>query len=104
VWSRSRALSELSKTIATSAIPTGFRFPPPAKMTSIISFARRELGRCSPSTHFIASMTFDFPQPLGPTIAVMPGSRRISVFRANDLKPSSWILLILIERCPRRHP
>ncbi len=32
---------------------------------------------------------FVLPEPLGPTIAVTPPSNRISVVRANVLKPSS---------------
>jgi hypothetical protein len=41
-------------------------------MTSFISPPRRFFTFCSPSTHEMASATFDLPQPLGPTIAVMP--------------------------------
>ena len=31
----------------------------------------------------------DFPQPFGPTMAVIPGRMRTSVRSANDLKPKS---------------
>ena len=34
---------------------------------------------------------FDFPQPLGPTMAVMPGRIRTSVRSAKDLNPNSVI-------------
>ncbi len=34
-----------------------------------------------------ASTTLDLPDPLGPTMHVMPGSRRIVVAEAKDLKP-----------------
>ncbi|EKD27199.1 MAG: hypothetical protein ACD_79C00815G0001 [uncultured bacterium] len=43
---------------------------------------------CSPKTQRIASTTLLFPQPLGPTKAVIPLLRMISVLSANDLKPS----------------
>ena len=33
---------------------------------------RIAVGRCSPRTQRMASLMFDFPQPLGPTTAVMP--------------------------------
>ena len=56
----------------TSAIPEGERFFEPWKMTSFISPPRRFLTFCSPSTQAMASATFDLPQPLGPTMAVMP--------------------------------
>src|SRR5438552_6458343 len=42
---------------------------------------------CSPITHSTASPTLLFPEPLGPTTAVTPGVKRISVFSANVLKP-----------------
>jgi len=52
---------------------------------------RSDLALCSPSAQRTASPTFDFPQPFGPTIAVMPGSTLTTVFSANDLKPLSAI-------------
>src|SRR5690606_37742309 len=42
---------------------------------------------CSPMTQASASTTFDFPEPLGPTTHVMPGSSSSFVAEANDLKP-----------------
>jgi len=38
-----------------------------------------------------------FPHPFGPTMAVTPGSKRNSVFSANDLNPytSSFLNIIL---------
>ncbi len=56
----------------TSAIPEGWRLFAPWKMTSFISPPRRFFTFCSPSTHAMASATFDLPQPLGPTTAVIP--------------------------------
>ena len=46
---------------------------------------------CSPKTQRIASEIFDFPHPLGPTIAVTPLSKIISILSAKDLKPISSI-------------
>ena len=45
------------------------------------------------NTHAKASTTFDFPEPLGPTMAVMPGSKFSVVAEANDLNPLSARLL-----------
>ena len=59
----------------------------PAKMTSSIFWLRTALGACAPSTHAIASTTFDLPEPLGPTTTVTPGSSCIVVDSAKDLKP-----------------
>src|SRR3954447_17298253 len=71
----------------TSARPSGGRPAVPAKMTSSILPPRRLLAPCSPITQLRASTTLDFPDPLGPTTQVMPGSRRSVVAEANDLKP-----------------
>src|SRR5437868_11092011 len=73
----------------TSANPTGLRLSVPLKMTSAISPPRNDLADCSPSTQRTASSTLDFPQPFGPTIAVMPSWKLRSVLSANDLNPSS---------------
>src|SRR5690606_10250463 len=59
------------------------------KMTSSIFPPRRLLAPCSPMTQASASTTLDLPDPLGPTMQVMPGSRRIVVAEANDLEPLS---------------
>src|ERR1700761_70590 len=72
---------------ATSARPRGAREVVPAKMTSSILPPRRLLAPCSPITQERASTTLDFPDPLGPTTQVIPGSRRRVVAEANDLKP-----------------
>src|SRR6267154_105760 len=47
------------------------------------------LAEVSPITHFMASTRFDLPQPLGPTMPVMPGSMASSVGSTKDLKPES---------------
>src|SRR3712207_8911567 len=67
-------------------------------MTSSILPPRRLLAPCSPRTQAMASTTLDFPEPLGPTTAVIPGSRRRVVADAKDLKPFS----VRLERCTRR--
>src|SRR3954465_13002888 len=73
----------------TSAIPSGFRLSVPLKITSAISPPRNALADCSPSTHLIASDTFDLPHPLGPTIAVTPGKKFRDVLSAKDLNPNT---------------
>src|SRR5271156_4226594 len=62
-------------------------------MRSSTLLPRRRVGACSPSTHRIASTTFDLPHPLGPTTAVIPGAKLIVVESRNDLKPSNSRLL-----------
>src|SRR5205807_8992838 len=84
----------------TSAMPTGLRPSVPLKITSAISPPRSALADCSPSTHRIASETLDFPQPLGPTMAVTPGWKFSEVLSAKDLKPKTvkflrYILIFL---------
>ncbi len=66
---------------------TGRRFTVPWKIASSILAPRMAVGRCSPSTQRMASLMFDLPQPLGPTMAVMPSWKSISVGSAKDLKP-----------------
>src|SRR5947208_17023697 len=68
-------------------MPKGLRPSVPLKMTSAISPPRKAFADCSPSTQRIASETFDFPHPLGPTIAVTPGWKLSEVLSANDLNP-----------------
>ena len=65
----------------------------PLKMQSDIRSARSCLWLCSPSTQEIASTTFDLPQPLGPTMHVIPLPLKvIGVFSKNDLNPSNSTL------------
>src|SRR4249919_1011959 len=84
----------------TSARPSGGRPDVPAKMTSSILPPRNDLAPCSPSTQAMASTTLDLPEPLGPTTAVMPGSKRKVVDDAKDLKP----LRVRLFRCTRDAP
>jgi len=63
--------------------------------------ARRDLWLCSPSTQEIASTMFDLPQPLGPTMQVIPLPLKvICVFSQNDLKPTSSTLRSLSKFAP----
>src|SRR6476660_5839037 len=71
----------------TSARPSGGRPDVPAKMTSSILPPRRLLAPCSPITQARASTTLDLPDPLGPTMQVMPGSSWSVVDEAKDLNP-----------------
>ncbi|CAB4828684.1 unannotated protein [freshwater metagenome] len=82
----------LSIVTETSARPSGARPLVPAKITSSILPPRSDFAPCSPITQLRASTTFDFPEPLGPTTQVMPGSRRSVVDEAKDLKPFSVML------------
>src|SRR5205823_1587324 len=74
---------------STSAVLRAGRAALPAKIMSSISPPRMEVGRLSPITQRSASNKLDLPQPLGPTIAVKPGSIKSSVGSTNDLKPES---------------
>ena len=56
-------------------------------MTSSIFPPRKLFAPCSPSTQAMASTTLDFPEPFGPTTAVIPCSKFRVVEDANDLKP-----------------
>src|SRR4051794_38402479 len=90
----------------TSARPSGARPAAPsrpalpAKMTSSILPPRSDLAPCSPITHASASTTLDLPDPLGPTTAVMPGSKWNVVADAKDLNP----LRVRLFRCTRGTP
>ncbi len=71
-------------------MPSGLRSRVPAKITSSMRAPRRLLADCSPSTQLMASLMFDLPQPLGPTMAAMPSPlKRSSVRSQNDLNPCS---------------
>src|SRR3981081_3076033 len=58
-------------------------------MTSSIFLPRRSRAWPEPRTHLMESTMFVLPEPLGPTIAVTPPSKRISDCRAQALKPSN---------------
>src|SRR5689334_7184663 len=82
------ASSGSSRVIVTSARPMGGRFTVPLKMQSLMRPARRDLWLCSPRTQLMASTTLDLPQPLGPTMHVVPVPLNVTTVRSqNDLKP-----------------
>src|SRR3982751_2568813 len=81
----------LSKCSSTEARPTGLRSPAPLKMTSCIDSPRSADAFDSPSTQRTASMTFDLPQPLGPTMPTSCPGVAMDVGSTNDLKPASLI-------------
>ena len=88
------APSVLSRRKTTWARPN-WDFPPfsaplvpePAKITSCMEPPRRVFAPCSPITQASASIILDFPEPLGPTTALMPGANSNVVDDAKDLKP-----------------
>ena len=84
---------------------------PPPKITSCIDCPRTASGDCSPMAQSTASVTFDFPDPLGPTMTETPGPKSSLVRSGNDLKPLSVIDLRCIQlaltrppRAPRSRP
>src|SRR5215210_4919665 len=81
----------LSNTSSTLARWVGLRSPEPLKITSCIVSPRRCLAEDSPSTQRTASMTFDLPQPLGPTTPTSCPGSGMWVGSTNDLKPASLI-------------
>src|SRR5438874_831386 len=84
---------ELSSVSVTSARPIARRDEEPLKITSAISPPRMLLALCSPRIHLTASTTLLFPEPFGPTIAVMPGGNVNHVRSAKLLNPTSSSLL-----------
>ncbi len=93
--------SQSAKVMDTSQKPRGLRVSVPLNTTSTSLVHRRAVGRCSPSTQRIASDTFDLPHPLGPTIAIMPGSNVSRVLSAKLLKPMMSSCLRYIEAYTR---
>src|SRR5438034_5159448 len=82
----------------------GLREADPWKIRSSIRLPRRLLALCSPSAQRTASEMLLLPQPLGPTMPVIPGRMRTIVFSAKDLKPfrtmcSRRITLQTRKRC-----
>jgi hypothetical protein len=60
-------------------------------MTSSIDSPRRFLADDSPMTQRTASITFDLPHPLGPTMPVMFAGNPILLGSTKDLKPAILI-------------
>ena len=65
-------------------------------MTSSMVSPLRFLADDSPITHLMASIIFDLPQPLGPTIPVKLLGKFNDVESTNVLKPDNFILDNLI--------
>src|SRR5204863_8030206 len=82
---------ELSKISSTDARASGFLFTEPLKITSCIESPRKAAARLSPSTQRTASMTFDLPQPLGPTTPTSWPGTWIEVGSTKDLNQDSFI-------------
>ena len=80
------ALSNVTETLAAFPAPSNFD---PFQIKSLPPFPRIDFIDCSPSTNRNDSTTFDFPDPLGPTIAVIGVSKESTVFFAKDLNPAS---------------
>src|SRR3972149_4038647 len=85
---RPRELSKISSTLARAS---DWRLAEPLKITSCIESPRRPGARDSPSTQRTASITFDLPQPLGPTMPTSCPGMWIEVGSTNDLKQESLI-------------
>src|SRR6185503_6959718 len=85
----------LSNSSSTCAWSDAARVSEPANRTSSGFSARSSCGESDPAAQTIASDTFDFPEPFGPTITPTPGSRRISTGSGNDLKPR----ILIAVRC-----
>src|SRR5580704_14087477 len=84
-------------------MPSGLRSRVPANITSSMRLPRRLFADCSPSTQLMASLMFDFPQPLGPTMAAMPSPlNRSSVRSQKDLNPCSSTRFSLSKASPRQ--
>src|SRR5437764_674874 len=81
----------LSKKSSTEARPTGARSPAPLKITSCIDSPRSADALDSPSTQRTASITFDLPQPLGPTMPTSCPGVAMVTGSTNDLNPASLI-------------
>ena len=80
---------ELSKTSFTAArLPRGAASAP-FQIKSSVRLPRILLTDCSPSTKRMDSLTLLFPEPFGPTIAVIGVLNSKIVRFANDLKPDN---------------
>ena len=77
----------MSKTSVTSAALAAGRDSEPEKINSPMAPARSTPGLCSPRAKRTASVTLLFPDPFGPTIAVIPPSSGILTGRAKVLNP-----------------
>src|SRR3954453_7474953 len=90
--SRPSALSSTTSTCAASRPLTPWA---PANTTSCMVCPRTASGLCSPTAHSTASVMFDLPLPLGPTITLIPGPKSSRTRSGNDLNP----LRVIDFRC-----
>src|ERR1700690_187001 len=79
----------LSKIISAEAMLARGRCSEPEKIMSSVFLPRNNIYDCSPNTQRNESAMFDLPEPLGPTIAVMPLANSKTVREANVLYPCS---------------
>src|SRR5690349_1011982 len=79
----------LSKTMCAEAMLARGRCSDPLKIMSSVFLPRKRAYDCSPSTQRRESAMFDFPEPLGPTIAVIPPANSKVVLDAKVLYPCS---------------
>src|ERR1700744_3027622 len=77
----------LSKVSETSARLAALRLLEPLKIMFSIFSERSVRVLCSPSTHLMASTTFDLPHPFGPTIAVTPSLKFMVTLSPKLLNP-----------------
>ena len=95
--------SELSNISSMLASAVGLRVVEPLKMTSVRASPRNCRAELSPMTQRTASMMFDLPHPLGPTMAQRFPGKVTVVGSTKDLKPASLICLSRID-CLRVFP
>jgi len=69
------------------ANPERARCSVPAKIKSFAFAPLKFFASLSPNIQRIASVILDFPEPLGPTMAVMPSGKSIVILEAKELKP-----------------
>ena len=70
-------------------------------MMSCISEPRRLLALISPMHQRMASTILLLPQPFGPTTPQIPSSKDKRVLSTKDLKPTSSISLMRIQKIPQ---
>jgi len=87
---RSSRPSALSIEISTRAWLPRFRLGEPAKITSDIAPPRTFLAEWVPRTHASASTTLDLPEPLGPTMTVIPGSTYYNGWLEYPFSATEW--------------
>src|SRR5262249_24903004 len=77
---------------------------PPAEITSCIEAPRIAPGLCSPSAQRTASVMFDLPEPLGPTMTLTTGENSSLARSGHDLNPFISIDLRYISLTLARTP